>query len=656
MNYRAWWEEHLGPIRWQADGNGRARCPFHEDRTPSLSVHRKTGLWYCFAGCGSGTAEAFAARRGVTPPPRDAQTPEAVYDYQDEAGRLLFQVVRFPGKRFRQRRPDGLDGWRWNLQGVRRVLYRLPGFLAGGDPVYIVEGEKDAETLQARGFTATTNPGGAGKWRDDYSPALRDRLCVLLPDQDEPGRRHMEAVARAVGLYAARVVVLDLPGLPDKGDVSDWFAQGHTPEELQVLIQRVEEAQVLEASPREGAPLLLRAGAEEGVPGPVPSLRDLLPERGWLRDYVAYGEAVTDAPLAYHLFAGLTCLAVALGRRLWIPFGATPIYPNLYVCLLGPSALARKSTVLRIAAEILGRFEEHAVLPGEFSPERLVGLLKEHPTVCCLWSEFGAFLRYAERSYMLGIKEQLTYLYECPPELRRALQTETVVVKEPTLSLLTASTPEWLLAHMDEVDLLGGFFPRFLYVFFEPPAQSFAIPPAGDPQKVNLLVEGLQRVKALNGPVEFGETRARYEEFYAGVQQEAQRAGGLDLYGVFLGRLPVHVLKLALCLHAVEGEGLTLAPDTMARAIGLGEWLSNRLHAALRRGLALNPKERERVRLLALIQRAPGITRGLLLRHSHLSAKELDEALTTLEQAGQVQVKGKGVRGEPFRYHPQEAG
>lgn len=656
MDLRAWWEGHLGPIHWQADGNGRARCPFHEDRTPSLSVHCKTGLWYCFAGCGSGTAEAFAARRGVNPPPRDARTPEAAYDYRDEAGRVLFQVVRFPGKQFRQRRPDGRDGWRWDLQGVRRVLYRLPELLAGGDPVYLVEGEKDVETLRAQGFTATTNPGGAGKWREEYSAVLRDRLCVLLPDQDEPGRRHMEAVARVVGLYAARVVLLELPGLPEKGDVSDWFAQGHTGEELQALVQRAEEAQVLEGSAREGVPLLARPGAEERAPSPGPPLRDLLPERGWLREYVAYGESVTDAPLAYHLFAGLTCLAVALGRRLWIPFGASPVYPNLYVCLLGPSALARKSTVLRIAAEVLGRFEEHAVLPGEFSPERLVGLLKEHPTALCLWSEFGAFLRYAERSYMLGIKEWLTDLFDCPPLFRRALQTETVVVKAPALSILTASTPEWLLAHMGEVDLLGGFFPRFLYVFFEPPAQSFAIPPKGDPQQGNLLVEGLQRVKTRTGPVEFGETRARYEEFYARVQQQAQRGGVLDLYGVFLGRLPVHVLKLALCLHAAEDEGLTLAPETMARAIALGGWLSYQLHAALRRGLALNPKERERVRLLALIQRDPGITRGLLLRGSHLSAKELDEALTTLEQAGQVRVDGKGVRGEPFCYHPQEAG
>ncbi len=88
------------------------------------------------------------------------------YDYRDEGGTVLYQCVRFAPKDFRQRRPDGAGGWKWNLQGVRLVPYRLPDVLADDQdrPVYVVEGEKDADALWTRGHVATCNPMGAGKW------------------------------------------------------------------------------------------------------------------------------------------------------------------------------------------------------------------------------------------------------------------------------------------------------------------------------------------------------------------------------------------------------------------------------------------------------------------------------------------------------------
>lgn len=99
------------------------------------------------------------------------------YDYADAHGELLFQVVRFEPKDFRQRRPDGNGGWIWSLHDTQRVLYRLPALLeavANEQPVFIAEGEKDADTLAAIGVTATCNPGGAGKWQTNtqaLSPA-----------------------------------------------------------------------------------------------------------------------------------------------------------------------------------------------------------------------------------------------------------------------------------------------------------------------------------------------------------------------------------------------------------------------------------------------------------------------------------------------------
>ena len=130
------------------------------------------------------------------------------YDYCDEGGSLLFQVVRYAPKDFRQRRPDGKDGWIWNLEGVRRVPYQLPELLealGSEKPVFICEGEKDVDALRLLGIPATCNPQGAGKWRDEYSEHFRGATVCVLPDNDAPGREHAEQVALSLKSVGATV-------------------------------------------------------------------------------------------------------------------------------------------------------------------------------------------------------------------------------------------------------------------------------------------------------------------------------------------------------------------------------------------------------------------------------------------------------------------
>src|SRR5262245_19262802 len=153
------------------------------------------------------------------------------YDYCDETGKLLYQVLRYDPKSFSQRRPDGRVGWIPNLQNTRRVLYRLPELVeavAAGETIYIPEGEKDADNLRAIGFAATTNPGGAKKWRDEYSQHLRSADVVVLPDNHAEGREHGEHVIASLKGVAKRIRVLDIgkhwADCPNKGDISNWLA------------------------------------------------------------------------------------------------------------------------------------------------------------------------------------------------------------------------------------------------------------------------------------------------------------------------------------------------------------------------------------------------------------------------------------------------
>ncbi|MCE5185402.1 MAG: DUF927 domain-containing protein [Planctomycetaceae bacterium] len=162
----------------------------------------------------------------------------AIYPYVDENRKLLYQSVRTDPKSFFLRAPNGAGGWEYKLNGVRRVPYRLPELLASaGQTVYIPEGEKDVETLISLGLIATTNVGGAGKWLDEYSAFLVDRNAVMLPDFDEPGRKHALQVARSLAGKAKQIKIVNLPNLPPKGDVTDWVNQGGTKEQLLGIIE-----------------------------------------------------------------------------------------------------------------------------------------------------------------------------------------------------------------------------------------------------------------------------------------------------------------------------------------------------------------------------------------------------------------------------------
>src|SRR5262249_4725641 len=121
---------------------------------------------------------------------------------------------------------------------VERVLYRLPELLAAAPSVsvFVCEGEKDADALAGLGLVATTNPGGAGKWRWEYNEPLHGRVVVLLPDNDKAGRQHAEVVTRSLQGIATTVKVVALPGLPEKGDLSDWLTAGGTRESLERLV------------------------------------------------------------------------------------------------------------------------------------------------------------------------------------------------------------------------------------------------------------------------------------------------------------------------------------------------------------------------------------------------------------------------------------
>jgi hypothetical protein len=122
------------------------------------------------------------------------------------------------------------------VKGVRVVPYRLDKLAASaGRTAVVVEGEKDVENLERIGILATCNAGGAGKWTVDHAACLAGRHVLVIPDNDDPGRKHAESVAVSLNGMAKSIRIVELPNLPPKGDASDWIAAGGTRDELRVI-------------------------------------------------------------------------------------------------------------------------------------------------------------------------------------------------------------------------------------------------------------------------------------------------------------------------------------------------------------------------------------------------------------------------------------
>lgn len=280
LDFRAFYGAELPDLREQGE-EMRSSCPFHDDYGRHFYANAKTGFFKCQrcnaegdvfrffqdrhgvdfkaalhelakrVGLGNGNGNGNGS--GQKPHPKNSDdharpvlaNKTALYHYKDEQDQYLFTTVRFEeaGKKktFRQWTYDfARKEYDQTIKGVRLVPYNLSDVLQANE-IFLVEGEKDVESLCALGLVGSCNPMGAGKWKDDFNGHFKGRHVVILEDNDDPGREHGAMVAKALYPVAASVKVVNLPELPEKGDVSDWIAAGGSKEVLLALADQTAE-------------------------------------------------------------------------------------------------------------------------------------------------------------------------------------------------------------------------------------------------------------------------------------------------------------------------------------------------------------------------------------------------------------------------------
>lgn len=570
-----------------------AKCPGHDDVRPSLHISvddRGIGL-RCHAGCSN---EVILNEMGLNytdlffddeKPTTKRSEIVAEYNYHDERGTLLYQVVRYDDKKFRQRRPNGV-GWVWDMNGVRRVPYFLPEVLQSDATIFIVEGEKDVHTLRAHGFVATTNSGGAGKWDESWTSYFDGRRVVIIPDLDEPGFEHANKIAESLR-HVANVSYIRLY---DAKDITEWLLT-HSIAQLNELVES--------ASPYEES-LVLRPDVLKDFTWPEVPI-----DYGLLGEITALIEPHSEADPVGIFMELLVTFGSCIGSGPYYKIGGTYHRCNLFLALCGETGTARKGSAHDWVREIFGQidagFINNCMLGGLSSGEGVIHAVRDpkvnkkgEVTDEGVVDKRRVFFEseLAGRTFTAMKREGNTL----SSVLRQAWESTNLAVATKQnddratgalISIIGHATVKELLGTLRHSDIVGGFANRFLYFVVR---RSKLLPIQTEPEEVALrdicikvrkALEDARRVSRVT--LAEGPATERWEEIYRELDREANNED--NAIAPFLSRGAPQILRMAMILTLADG-GKEIGVPQLNCAAGLWNYCRRSVEYMMEAGLS----------------------------------------------------------------------
>jgi hypothetical protein len=544
--------------------------------------------------CRCGVAHAGSTANGAGTATGQRSRIVATYDYRNEHGQLLYQVVRMEPKMFFQRRPateqdileghpklrQERDGSRWvnEVPETRCVLYRLAELAAASRdmPVWVAEGEKDTDNLRAHGLVATCNPMGAEKWREQYNPSLQGRRLIILPHNDDIGRRHAEQVGRSLHGVAAGSKILALPGLLEHGDVSDWLSlAGNTRARLEELA-----AQAPEWAPAREAP---RAAPAR------PAWPTLAPEAlyGLAGEIVAAIDPHTESDQVATLANVLVIFGTVIGRTPRAMVSGSRHGMNENATLVGETSRSRKGTstgyVRALFAAVEPVWTKERIEGGLSSGEGLINAVRddsgavdkdgepihdgvEDKRLLVLEEEYARPLKMLEREGNI-LSTVLRQAWD-------GSRLSTLVKKSPLhadaahISVLGHITREELLRYLTETETANGSANRVLWLCVR---RSKLLPDGGGIPSWGDIVPRLKKAitvaSELTTPLTRDEeARTIWHAVYPGLTE-----GRPGLLGAVISRSEAHVLRLS-CLYALLDQSALVKKEHLLAALALWQY------------------------------------------------------------------------------------
>jgi hypothetical protein len=400
-----------------------------------------------------------------------------------------------------------------------------------------------------------------------------------------------------------------------------------------------------------------------------PRFMTFLEVGNFIQEYIRYGETVTDSYSDYWFAGGLFCLAVAVNRGAVIILRQGKVFTNVWINILGLSSISRKSTVLDKVDQTLAaaNIDPESKMPDEFSPEAMIERLDSHPRAYMLKDESAGMLAVMKKDYMRGLKDTLMELYD-GKDINRELRTSrrkadktSFRVENPYLCLMLATTPSSFAANTELLDVISGWLPRFLHFFPNHIKERWMPLEEGVPENDRLSAKCQARLIKIRQvfydraePLRMHiseEARAYFSSWQKQRETELQKNRD-DRGSQFFSRLEIYAVKMAMLFTIGQAdfkEGMEISLDHMQEACRLVDeyFMPMAMTVADLVGKATDKNNLDKV-MAILTSQGGKMKRRDLGRKSHLRAKDLNEALGSLQEFGEIElVTVSNPKGEP---------
>lgn len=610
----------------------QCQCPSHDDSNPSLSISSGTDgrpLVKCFAGCAQDAVIEALKSRGLWSQATKGPEKRTEYIYSDLNGQPELKVTRVDkaegGKTFMQ---SHLENGNWVAGGFKGEVcpYSLNTWKDEKSRwIVLCEGEKVCGALAQNGFLATTTPGGANGWRSHYAKHFAGRNVAILPDNDKAGFQYSADAYRDIKEVAATVKVIELPGLREKGDAFDWFADGNSADNLKKLILETNSL-----SPRFQA--VVDAGHADEKP--EESLMAHVKGRIWPRQlaeeafhgiagkFVRLVEPTSESASVAILIQFLTAFGNIIGRTAHVQIGASKHYGNLFVALVGDSSVGRKGTAWDLVSLVMSKVDEkwwsECRVFGLGSGEGLVSAVKDYeiPTAeelkrrpnlkiekprdkrgMVIESEFGLTLKVFQREGGT-LSPQVRNAWDSG-DLRVTTKENSLKSTGAHISICAHITATELKQLLSMSDMWNGLSNRFMWICTN---RSKLVPIPNLPeesrlQEITAVVKEAREFAERQGILAFDEASLRsYCSIYGDLAKE--RPG---LLGVLAARAAPIIQRLSM-IYALLDRSSVIRSEHLNAAVAVWDYAEQSIVAIF----GDQTGDRNADKLLAVLLDAPG--------------------------------------------------
>lgn len=390
----------------------------------------------------------------------------------------------------------------------------------------------------------------------------------------------------------------------------------------------------------------------------------------WLVDYVTYASD-SESPVKMLYWAGVSAVAGALRRNVWIDQGRYTLYPNFFIVFVARPGVVQKTTTLNHAQKLLKKLPAIKFAPKNTTWEGFIAYLEQQHSsshgalafgdgdinldadivrTAAIMIQSGEFSLFYDPEDQ-GMISALTDLWDCPEDFEKMTKfSGSEFIDNPCINMVAATTPSFMVRGFDRFSREGGLASRIIFVHATTKRQRVAHPSKSNKQQGDRLVNGLERLSKLHGEVTLTtDALVRSKQWYEEHCDQMEKGGVLASTG-FQDRKQTHILKLAMVVSCVRRADYRITLEDLNEAIVRIDEVEGDFLAAFE---SLDDRDdlRPYRELKAFIQGSGMVTRPMLLSkftHKFL-LQELDRALSALAADGSIGI-GAGLAGTYYKW------